>query len=224
MTQPARHPVSVHCRTHGFADDQSDPRTRRPPALASAPDVHDDVGLPRANSVLHRRVKLRRPPHAVACGQHRRKTRRCDQADSARRPLRRRLDTIERPARVRMRNRKPCTRARRRLFGWKVRLPLATTFSSLCLAFPSGRPDASLVYGSIGGNLAAGRRGPQGGPGSQPHRRLSGDCLRVLTVLRLVKPGLPQRTRSISGQNLARRDRSRRSPPPASSRIGPSRP
>jgi hypothetical protein len=62
-----------------------------------------------------------------------------DQADSARRPLRRRPDTIARPARVRMRKRKPCTRARRRLFGWKVRLPLATAFSSFCLArsFPS---------------------------------------------------------------------------------------
>ena len=31
---------------------------------------------------------------------------------------------------MRIRKRKPCTRARRRLFGWKVRLPLATTFSS----------------------------------------------------------------------------------------------
>lgn len=31
--------------------------------------------------------------------------------------------------------------------------------------------------------------------GSQPYRRLSGDCLRVLTRLRLVKPGFPQRTR-----------------------------
>ncbi|OSC31723.1 hypothetical protein B8W69_04715 [Mycobacterium vulneris] len=30
--------------------------------------------------------------------------------------------------------------------------------------------------------------------GSQPYRRLSGDCLRVLTRLRLVKPGFPQRT------------------------------
>lgn len=48
----------------------------------------------------------------------------------ARRPLRRRLATIARPARVRIRNRKPCTRARRRLFGWKVRLPFATTLSS----------------------------------------------------------------------------------------------
>lgn len=62
-----------------------------------------------------------------------------DQADSARRPLRRRPDTIARPARVRIRKRKPCTRARRRLFGWKVRLPLATTFSSLFAIRPFRR-------------------------------------------------------------------------------------
>ena len=31
--------------------------------------------------------------------------------------------------------------------------------------------------------------------GSQPYRRLSGDCLRVLTCLRWVKLGLPQRTK-----------------------------
>lgn len=38
------------------------------------------------------------------------------------RPLRRRADKMARPARVRMRRRKPWTFARRRLFGWKVRL------------------------------------------------------------------------------------------------------
>jgi hypothetical protein len=31
-------------------------------------------------------------------------------------------------------------------------------------------------------------------PGSQPYRRLSGDCMRVLTSVRWVKLGLPQRT------------------------------
>jgi hypothetical protein len=108
---------------------------------------------------------------------------------------------MERPARVRIRKRKPCTRARRRLFGWKVRLPLATAFSSLYptsfLAMPSGRSRfaTGLVCGSVAGGLAAGRRGPQAHhPWSQPYRRLSGDCLRVLTSPRRVKPGLPQRT------------------------------
>jgi hypothetical protein len=38
------------------------------------------------------------------------------------RPLRRRAERIARPARVRMRSRNPCVFARRRLFGWNVRL------------------------------------------------------------------------------------------------------
>jgi hypothetical protein len=38
------------------------------------------------------------------------------------RPLRRRAARTARPARVRMRSRNPCVLARRRLFGWNVRL------------------------------------------------------------------------------------------------------
>ena len=45
-----------------------------------------------------------------------------DQAESSVRPLPRRAARMARPARVRMRERKPCFLARRRLFGWKVRL------------------------------------------------------------------------------------------------------
>ena len=44
------------------------------------------------------------------------------QADSRARPLARLFFRIDRPARVRMRARKPCFRLRRRLLGWKVRL------------------------------------------------------------------------------------------------------
>ena len=44
------------------------------------------------------------------------------QAESSERPLRRRAARMARPARVRMRRRKPWVLARRRLFGWKVRL------------------------------------------------------------------------------------------------------
>ena len=42
------------------------------------------------------------------------------------RPLRRRAARTARPARVRMRSRKPCVFARRRLFGWNVRLLTGT--------------------------------------------------------------------------------------------------
>jgi hypothetical protein len=64
---------------------------------------------------------------------------------------------------------------------------------------PPGRSRVSigLVCESVGGGRAAGRRGPRAyHPRSQPYRRLSGDCLRVLTSLPLVKPGLAQRPRS----------------------------
>lgn len=44
------------------------------------------------------------------------------QAESSARPLRRRPARIARPARVRMRSRNPWVFARRRLFGWNVRL------------------------------------------------------------------------------------------------------
>jgi hypothetical protein len=51
--------------------------------------------------------------------------------------------------------------------------------------------------------LAAGRRGPQAyQPRSQPYRRLSGDCLRVLTRLGWVKLGLAQRSSSNTGENI----------------------
>jgi hypothetical protein len=55
-------------------------------------------------------------------------------AESSVRPLRRRAARIDRPARVRMRRRKPCTFARRRLFGWKVLLLIAVSpLVQLCM-------------------------------------------------------------------------------------------
>lgn len=51
------------------------------------------------------------------------------QAERRLRPLLRRAEIIDRPARVRIRERKPCLRLRRRLLGWKVRL--LTVFSQV---------------------------------------------------------------------------------------------
>lgn len=51
------------------------------------------------------------------------------------RPLDRRLAIIDRPARVRIRARNPCLRARRRLLGWKVRFMVGA---------PSSRPNEPL--------------------------------------------------------------------------------
>src|ERR1700754_2402703 len=92
--------------------------TARTPSLTVAPKSADRVIRYRAGSTALDPASN----HAV----------------SLRRPLPRRFDTIARPARVRIRSRKPCTRARRRLLGWKVRLPLATAVhSSLRLASAS---------------------------------------------------------------------------------------
>jgi hypothetical protein len=72
------------------------------------------------------------------------------QADSSVRPLRRRAAMMARPARVRMRKRNPWVLARRRLFGWNVRLPLVTTVGLPVLGarpHPSGlrRRDCRVV-------------------------------------------------------------------------------
>ena len=87
--------------------------------------MHDDAAGPSAHSVTHDGREIDRAAHPVRCREHGRTD--CAsaagaQADSSRRPLRRRAAMIARPARVRIRSRKPCVLARRRLFGWKVRL------------------------------------------------------------------------------------------------------
>ena len=77
-------------------------------------------------------TRVSRPPRAprrTACSKSAARRMRCAadstdlrQAESSERPLRRRAARIARPARVRIRRRKPWVLARRRLFGWKVRL------------------------------------------------------------------------------------------------------
>ena len=175
MPQPSRYPMPLHGRTNRLGNYQSHTWTAALFVVAPAPNVHDDIGLHRTHAVLHRRVEIGRPPHAVTCGKHRQKTRRCDQALKARRPLRRRPDTIARPARVRIRSRNPCTRARRRLLGWKVRLPLATGFSSLSAARVSEPPGRScfatlLLHSGDRGGLALVCYWPARSPGSNRSR------------------------------------------------------
>lgn len=66
------------------------------------------------------------------------------------RPLRRRAATMARPARVRMRIRKPCFFERRRLFGWNVRLPFATVNTPQAIetgAHHIGQPRRSTACG-----------------------------------------------------------------------------
>src|SRR5580693_6962926 len=59
------------------------------------------------------------------------------------RPLRRRAARTARPARVRMRSRNPCVFARRRLFGWNVRLLTRTPGNGLCFARLTGTDSAA---------------------------------------------------------------------------------
>jgi hypothetical protein len=117
VAQPAQDPISYdggsngprHHKAHACGAFRA--RRRRPgikvhskqpgPAAAASPDGRSELGA------------LAQPGR---CRQH------VAQAESRVRPLVRRAPRIERPARVRMRRRKPWVLARRRLFGWKVRL------------------------------------------------------------------------------------------------------
>jgi hypothetical protein len=82
--------------------------------------VHDQQAGPvapgAAATSAQRRGKLGAAPQPGAGREHAR------QAESRERPLARRPARMARPARVRIRRRNPWVFARRRLFGWNVRL------------------------------------------------------------------------------------------------------
>jgi len=69
-----------------------------------------------------------------------------DQALRWSRPLRLRAARMARPARVRMRSRKPCVLARRRLFGWNVRLLTGTPGKGSWCGHAQGRQRAVLGF------------------------------------------------------------------------------
>jgi len=89
---------------------------RFPPVNGVIPDqqVTHHAGPARANPGAYGQRELGAATHPGLGRQ--------DQALSLSRPLRLRAARTARPARVRMRSRKPCVLARRRLFGWNVRL------------------------------------------------------------------------------------------------------
>ena len=88
-------------------------------------EVNDEI-RPRsfhaATNCLPKRITV---THTMRGRQH------VNQAEMLARPLRRRLARMLRPARVRMRRRKPCFLARRRLFGWYVRLLTGRSFVTM---------------------------------------------------------------------------------------------
>ena len=95
---------------------QHDPSTKRPIGLTVRPARHRG----EAASGVRGSVLLWGTLRAVSL------LARENQTASCSRPLRRRAARTARPARVRIRSRKPWTLARRRLFGWNVRLLTGT--------------------------------------------------------------------------------------------------
>ena len=117
LAQTTLDQVACHRRADGLGHDKTD---HRPGGRVIGPgrQMHHEGVPSAARASAHRLLEVGSAAHAVRSGQHRRWC----QAESSARPLRRRAARIARPARVRMRRRKPWVLARRRLFGWKVRL------------------------------------------------------------------------------------------------------
>jgi hypothetical protein len=124
---PSKEAKARLCHGHG-----------EPPPVAAKPNPGIRVVVPRVDTADHGEGG-RRPPSMVrrlgrgTSGESdRRSLTRANpvtlrpQTASCSRPLRRRAARTARPARVRIRSRKPWTFARRRLFGWNVRLLTGT--------------------------------------------------------------------------------------------------
>src|SRR5450631_3188606 len=95
------------------------------------------------------------------------------------RPLRRRADRIARPALVRMRSRNPCVLARRRLFGWNVRLLTGTPGTDHHLGLGPREGDSAQaglttveVAGSAYVTRTPGHRSNQRAPAHLPEPRV----------------------------------------------------
>jgi hypothetical protein len=151
MTQSPAHAVTDHGGPDSAAHHEADPggrccrgrRSRHADGhgrrLAALDDVRGRAGLrpsrrsprrdgemgnhggrPRAPATTGRDTEVASAPQSMRGRKHVGGD--GAQAASRVRPLRRRPARIARPARVRIRRRKPCVLCRRRLFGWKVRL------------------------------------------------------------------------------------------------------
>ncbi len=111
-SQPTANPIASYRATRAQCHYQ--PHARRSTALMeiqSEPLSRDPVAFPQHTPESTPPAQRLPPPHGSWA-----------QADSRARPLARLFFKIERPARVRMRARKPCFRLPRRLLGWNVRL------------------------------------------------------------------------------------------------------
>jgi len=140
VAESAAHPVAHYgvAHTAGDYESHSGRRGNRP---HRSEEVHDDRTACSASPLPDGEGELGSPAQPGSSRQH---VVLPAQADSSARPLRRRAARIARPARVRMRSRNPWVLARRRLFGWNVRL--------LTCGLPAG---------GGGGARWAGRRDPR---------------------------------------------------------------
>ena len=118
MPQPPAYPVSYDGRPHGPRNHEPDADSGR----TARRDVDGHRARSRAGTGSDSGSELGGPPHTRGRRKHEGPCPENGQADSRSRPLRRRAAMIARPARVRIRRRNPCVLARRRLFGWNVRL------------------------------------------------------------------------------------------------------
>jgi len=133
---PVPHHRDSHCPAH------HEPGPRRYVLVTGRHEQVPGQQLPAGPPAMaDRQREITPPPHPGRCRKHQRLRARPGQTLTRARPLRRRAARIARPALVRMRSRKPCVFARRRLFGWNVRL--LTGDSRLGAAYcPARRPCA----------------------------------------------------------------------------------
>ena len=149
VPQPAPHLVADHRRPDRLrtrrtrpGDERSQPGPRLRPARSSGWPRWQVRPRPHRGRRVDRRARRRRTPRPAAGAARppaRCSPRRSAQADRRSRPLARRADRMARPARVRMRSRKPWVFARRRLFGWYVRLLTVEAFRACVRCGPLSR-------------------------------------------------------------------------------------
>lgn len=124
VAKPPANPIPYHRLADAAVHDEPNPRR----LIDAWPDgkMPDEQRPAEPAPATYRGREVRTAPHPRGRGQHRSppssRRRGAGQTLTRARPLRRRAARMARPARVRMRSLNPCVFARRRLFGWNVRL------------------------------------------------------------------------------------------------------
>jgi hypothetical protein len=116
MSQPALDSIAGD----GVPDGSTNHKANACPVVQLC-SVNYQGGPTHAYATPGRGLEVLRAAHSQRSRQHVGRSTKT-QADRRARPLRRRAEIMARPARVRIRRRKPWVRLRRRLLGWNVRL------------------------------------------------------------------------------------------------------